>query len=268
MKDYIQSNKKGLFMVAIATIIMGLLFTKDEEIPMVFEAITISSEKLEVSSEYIVKEEEKEELVLNEHIEEINFYADTFQIKREVLLEKLKEDYAKLDLENKDSLGLTLINYLFNLEATQTELFEKKTTPCTDSKEYIVSLINYFSNVYGNVDFQIATAIAEIESAFSAPTMLKKNNIFGGMTNGNLIKYKNIEYGVLRYVKLLSERYFAKGLTTIEKIGKVYNPTFTEDGVKIAKPTWVTNVNNALKKYQGLQAITSVSEIVALSEVV
>lgn len=255
-------------MVAIATIMMGLLFTKDEEIPTVFEAITISIENLEVSSENIITEEEKQELVLNEHIEEINFYADTFQIKREVLLEKLKEDYEKLDLENKSSLGLTLINYLFNLETTHKELFENKTTPCTDNKEYIVSLINYFSNVYGNVDFQIATAIAEIESAFSAPGMLKKNNIFGGMASGNLIKYKNIEYGVLRYVKLLSEGYFAKGLTTVEKIGKVFNPTFTEDGIKIAKPTWVTNVNNALRKYQGLKAITNVSEIVALNEAV
>ena len=37
------------------------------------------------------------------------------------------------------------------------------------------------------------------------------------------------------HIKLLSEGYFGKGLTTVESIGRVYNPMYNENGVKIAK---------------------------------
>ena len=79
--------------------------------------------------------------------------------------------------------------------------------------------------------------------------MLNNNNIFGGMANGRLISYKSIEYGTLMYIKLLSEGYFGKGLNTVELIGIIYNPMFNENGVKVAKPTWVNNVKRAMEKY-------------------
>ena len=51
------------------------------------------------------------------------------------------------------------------------------------------------------------------------------------------------------YIKLLSEGYFGKGLNTVELIGIIYNPMFNENGVKVAKPTWVNNVKRAMEKY-------------------
>lgn len=268
MKDYIQSNKKGLFMVTIAAIILGVSFCNKVEVTPAFEAITISYDKLKVNAEKEITEEDRIELIINEHIEEINFYADTFQIERNELINLLKKDFYTLNIEDKEKLDKILIDYLLQLEKSEKDLFSKEVTPCTDNKDYIVALISYFSNVYKNVDYKIASAIAEIESAYSAPTMLKKNNIFGGLSSGKLIGYKNIEYGVLRYIKLLSEGYFGKGLTTVESIGRIYNPIFNENGKKIANPSWVKNVNRAISKYENISVITEVGEIVAINEAV
>lgn len=85
--------------------------------------------------------------------------------------------------------------------------------------------------------------------------MLNKNNIFGGMYNGNLIGYKNIEYGTLKFIKLLSEGYFGKGLVTVEDIGRVYNPMINESGVKTAKPAWVYNVTLAMEDFIEVEAV-------------
>ena len=80
--------------------------------------------------------------------------------------------------------------------------------------------------------------------------MLANNNIYGGMTyKQTLIKYKNIEYGVLSYIRLLSKNYFGKGLTTLESIGRVYNPTFDANGNKVANPYWLNLVNKTKLYY-------------------
>ena len=168
---------------------------------------------------------------------------------------------------NTDNLEYTLIEYLLALEDSNKELFDNSIDPCDDSKEYMLALIKYFSNIYTNVDFSIAAAIAQIESGYTAQSMLNKNNIFGGMSGGSLIRYKNIEYGILRYIKLLSEGYFGKGLTTVESIGRVYNPTFNEQGVKIAKPSWVSKVNNALDEFSNIDINIGIAEVLTLKNI-
>ena len=79
--------------------------------------------------------------------------------------------------------------------------------------------------------------------------MLRCNNIFGGMGKNGLIKYNNIEFGVLSYVRMLSTKYYQKGLSSIERIGRKYCPTYDSFGNKIASPHWVKLVQTAMKKY-------------------
>lgn len=263
MKDYIQSNKKGLILVFIATIIMVTIFTLDNK---KLNEITVDYNASIVENKKEITEEEQIELMLKENNDSIAFFANVFQIDSEVLLDTLKNDSDIDLLDSNDDFDKFLIDYLFNLEKNNKKLFKKDITPCDKSKEYMISLISYYSNVYENVDFNIAAAIAEIESGYTAKGMLKRNNIFGGMSNGSLIRYKNIEYGILSYIKLLSEGYFGKGLTTVDAIGKVYNPMINEKGVKVAKPTWVRNVNNAMEKYQETTSVKTVSELITLQE--
>ena len=90
--------------------------------------------------------------------------------------------------------------------------------------------------------------------------MLNKNNIFGGMSNGRLTSYTSIEYGVYKYITLLKNGYFDQGLRTVEQIGYKYNPTVI-NGVKMANPTWVSNVNTYRNKFSGNVTIDSVEKL-------
>ena len=48
---------------------------------------------------------------------------------------------------------------------------------------------------------------------------------------------------------MLSKNYYGKGLDTKEKIGRVYCPTFTENGEKVASSHWIGLVTKAMKYY-------------------
>lgn len=254
MKNYIINNKKGIIFTVFGVIVLGIMVfaninskTKSMNVSKLMAQSSVNIEEPE--SKRVLSEEQILNIFLSSHKESINFFSRTFQIEEEILLNKLKNEYIELDLYNQENFDYFLIEYLFNLEDSDKSLFNNRINPCQDSKEYIVALINYFTKIYPNVSYDIAAGIAQIESNYSASGMLKRNNIFGGMSGGNLIKYKNIEYGVLRYIKLLNDGYFNKGLTTVETIGKVYNPMFNDNGIKIAKPIWVANVTKAMEEF-------------------
>ena len=267
MKEYIKKNKKGLILLSIGAILLTFSLTmhhyinKDE---MIVHSISYNVDAEVPESTRILSEEEILNIFLTNNTITIKFMSDMFQIDNEVLLNKLREDYQSINLLDND-LDKTLLDYMIALEDSNPELFSKKLNVSNPSKEYMIALIKYFCDYYGNVDFSIAAAIAEIESGYSAKSMLNKNNIFGGMSSGGLIKYKNIEYGIYSYIKLLSEGYFGKGLTTVEAIGRVYNPTYNEAGVKIAKPSWVANVSNAMSDYSVMDTV-EIEALLSLKE--
>ncbi len=271
MKDYIISNKKGIILVILGVmilIVMLLLYHRSSPQEFLVSSIsTFEANANEAESKRVLSEEELVTIYINDNLDTINFFADVFKIDKDTLVNQLKKDYQSIDLMNTDNLEYTLIEYLLALEDNNKELFDKTLDPCNDSKEYMIALIKYFSNIYINVDFSIAAAIAQVESGYTVQSMLNKNNIFGGMSRGSLIKYKNIEYGILSYIKLLSEGYFGKGLTTVEAIGRIYNPTFNENGIKIAKPSWVSKVNNALDNYRNTDINVSIADVLALKEI-
>ena len=267
MKEYIKKNKKGLILLSIGAILLTFSLTmhhyinKDE---MIVHSISYNVDAEVPESTRILSEEEILNIFLTNNMNTIKFMSDMFQIDNEVLLNKLREDYQSINLLDND-LDKVLLDYMIALEDSNPELFSKKLNVSNPSKEYMIALIKYFCDYYGNVDFSIAAAIAEIESGYSAKSMLNKNNIFGGMSSGGLIKYKNIEYGIYSYIKLLSEGYFGKGLTTVEAIGRVYNPTYNEAGVKIAKPSWVANVSNAMSDYSVMDTV-EIEALLSLKE--
>ena len=191
------------------------------------------------------------------------FYANTFAIKMEDIEENLilsnkDKDFNEHDLEGigkeYDSLDLNIIDFLSNLEDKKPELFNKKVVANKESKGYIYNLIKYYSNIY-DVDYKLLSSIAYIESGnLKAKGMMKKNNIYGGMGNKGLISYRNINYGVLSYVKLMKKKYYDKGLNTVEKICMSYNP-IEVDGHKEINTKWVNNVNYVLSKFDKLVSV-------------
>lgn len=263
MKEYIKSNFKGIILVIIAVITTCILGINNHNKEVFVEPIEFAYTTVEEPKE--LTEEEIYAIFLTDNANKINFYADAFKIDAEVLNNLLIENKDTLQLMNNvDTMDNTIISYLFNLEQTNRELFDNTITPAPAdiTKEYMVNLIKYLCNYY-NVDFNIAAGIAEIESGYSARGMLNANNIFGGMSSGGLIRYKTIEYGIIRYITMLNDGYFGKGLTTVESIGYIYNPTTNEAGQKIANPGWVMKVNNAKSHYYDVAEITDISELTA-----
>ena len=258
MKEYIKKNKKGLILLSIGAILLTFSLTMHHYInrdEMIVHSISYNVDAEVPETSRILSEEEILNIFLTNNTDIIKFMSDMFQVDHEVLLNKLREDYQSINLLDTDDLDRTLLDYMIALEDSNPEMFSNTLNTSDPSKEYMVALIKYFCDYYGNVDFSIAAAIAQIESGYSAKSMLNKNNIFGGMSSGGLIKYKNIEYGIYSYIKLLSEGYFGKGLTTVESIGRVYNPMYNENGVKIAKPSWVSNVTNAMSDYVAMDSV-------------
>ncbi len=215
------------------------------------------NEILSVES-YIVYDFESDlDSYINENFNTFEFYSNTFGIS----LENLKESIIsknngntlnRLDLGNTntiyDSLDKNLIDYLFKLRKENSKLFKQKYSNGNNySKDYVYGLLKYYSNIYTNVDFATLAAIAYIESGdLNSNYMMACNNIFGGMSSSGLIKYQNIEFGVLSYVRMMSLNYYGKGLDTVEKIARVYNPGST---------TWTNNVKNKINKFSEYENI-------------
>ena len=192
----------------------------------------------------------------------IKFYANTFQIEENTLISLIKDE-PNFSLD-KDNIDKNLLDFLLKLEKSNKELFDNTVNPCYDSKEYIIALINYWVKLYPNVDFTTAASIGYIESGYRAKHLLRKNNIFGGKNSKGIISYKNIEYGTLKYIRLLSTSYYGKGLDTVEKIGVKYNPIYDDNGKKLANPDWVRDVNITLKKYRKYESKVDINTLINL----
>ncbi len=227
--------------------------------PIIYKNPILYQEEPEIISyKEPIKIENQIDIFINKNIDTINFYSNTFQIDINIILDEIyivNNDKETLNYNNMlnsdidyDSFDQELFFYISNLLENNSELFSNKLISFTPTKDYILGLIDYYSKFFPKVDTTIAKSIIHIESGFTASSMISKNNLFGGMSNGSLIKYKTIEYGIYSYMKLLNNNYFGIGLTTVNSIGKKYNPVY-ENGVKIANPNWVSKVNNVIDLY-------------------
>ena len=203
------------------------------------------------------------------YAETIKFFAQTFGVKYEDIEADLRardELYhdefentnigylrdAEGNIKQYDSVEYGIVEYFYDYVERNPKKVSKKRVPYSGNAKYVENLIIYYTtHIYTNVDTATALSIGAAESGYyKVKYMLKCNNIYGGMSSIGLIKYKNIEYGVLSYIRLLSKNYYGKGLDTIAKIGKIYCPRYDSNGLKIASPHWISLVNKAMEKYQ------------------
>lgn len=246
--------------------------SNESEISVVFEPNTkpliINEEDIETTSievEEKVEEINKYDQLLIDNTELITFYANMFNIPVDIIQNDIKTRSINEEIIDINNLGflkdennnlkthanidLGLIEYFEDYINNNPTYKNNQLTPYTGNSEYIKGLVAYFTNVFSDVDYNIAITIGAAESGhYTAKSMLSVNNVFGGMYNGRLIRYHNIEYGVYRYIKLLNNNYFGKGLTTFETIGRYYCPV-TIDGIKQTNPHWLSLVNNITHKY-------------------
>lgn len=209
--------------------------------------------------------------------EQFRFFAKMFDMDYDTVIAKLKEINSDPNNINENNIGLLkdeagnvinynsidkgILEYFIYLENTYPEMISYNYRPNNSSAEYIEGLVQYFSSIYDNVDYKLMLSIGAAESGYyTSPTMLYKNNVYGGMGSNGLITYKNIEYGVWQYIKKMSEQYYSKGLNTIESIGYVFCPK-TENGVKTVSSHWIGLVNKALTTYTYDIRYVSISQL-------
>lgn len=167
------------------------------------------------------------------------------------------------ELKTFKSIEYGIVEYFYDLCKSYPGKRSKKVVPYTGGSDYVEKLIIYYTEIYSNVDTSIALSIGAAESGYyKVKYMLKKNNVYGGMSSKGLIRYENIEIGVLKYVRLLSKNYFGKGLTTVNSIGRIYCPVTNEYGQKVASPHWINLVNTARNKYNSYTQDITIEDII------
>ena len=259
--------------ILIIFVIFGVVNARAEEINNNDEVLPSNNIQLGNNYRKLIEEnnekqtnntKKKEYNILNIKEKEIKFFSEIFDYNYEDVLNNLKEinneTYNDFNIgnikNNKDELikynsfESGLIEYFYNLNKEKSLKKTNKYVPYTGDTKYVENLIIYFSSIYDNVDSKLLLSIGAAESGYyKVKYMLRQNNIYGGMSSKGLIKYNNIELGVLTYVRMMSKNYYAKGLTNMYSIGKVYCPTY-ENGTKIASPHWISLINKALTKYE------------------
>lgn len=86
---------------------------------------------------------------------------------------------------------------------------------------------------------------------WSSENFLTKNN-FGGImcSDGTkIVNYKSYEEGLNAFINLLKNHYFAKGLNSIEEIGKIYCPVGAANDPKGLNKYWIGNVTKFYNDY-------------------
>lgn len=207
--------------------------------------------------------------ILDKNDKAVTFLTKAFGVNKDIVVTSLMEtnkesavnelNIGKLtdangNLIEFNSFDRGLIEYLYKFASANPGLVDNTHIGYTGSREYVENLIKYFTKLYPEVDYLTVISIGAAESGYyTASGMLYVNNVYGGMGSGGLISYKNIEYGILSYVKYLADNYYAMGLTTVESIGYKYCPSINENGNKVTSPHWLNLVSRA----KGVYANTS-----------
>lgn len=211
----------------------------------------------------------------------IEFFSTTYKIDCNVIFEDLRnrsKNYFEFNennlaflndngvLRNYDNKEKALFDYFEEFSLNNPNLIDNSITGYHGNRQYVEGLVKFFSKFYPNVNYKMAISIGAAESGYyTASSMLKVNNVYGGMRNGKLISHKNIESGVLEYIKYLDRNYFSKGINSLEQIGSIYCPSY-ENGRKTASSHWLSLVNNAMNTYDDNNNI-SIEELVNLKNI-
>ena len=244
-----------------------------DDISTIQNEVELAGPKEEVANIYSI------DSYITTYEEDIELLCKAFGVEKEDIISDLKainkdkafqttnvgqllDSKGNVKTFNNDLYGL--VEYFYSYVKNNPKKVNKKRVAYKGSADYVEKLIIYFSeHIYTDVDTTTALSIGAAESGYyKVKYMLACNNVYGGMGSNGLIKYKNIEFGVLSYVRYLSRNYYSKGNTSLEGIGRIYNPTVDSNGNKIASPHWISLIQTAKKKYSKYEFNISVKDLV------
>jgi len=112
-------------------------------------------------------------------------------------------------------------------------VFERYGSPLVNEAVHYVR----YADLYG-VDWKLLPAISGLESGFGKHLMPGSHNAYGW--GGGHIYFASWEEGIATINKSLSERYMARGATTVWTIGPIYAES----------PTWAVRVNGFMMQIE------------------
>ena len=96
----------------------------------------------------------------------------------------------------------------------------------------------------------IILAISKHETGkWTSRAFTEKNNLGGIMCSTGLKNYNSLDEGIDAFVSLLKNRYFDKGLDTIEKIQPVYCPIGADNDPRGLNQYWLPRVTEYYNEY-------------------
>lgn len=130
----------------------------------------------------------------------------------------------------------------------QNEIIEENTCTLTGIECKIYSKAKEY-NMTDNQAY-LVIAISKHETGNWTSSAFKNKNNFGGLMGSNGLKtYDTQNDGLDAFVKLLKNRYFDKGLDTVEKIQPVYCPIGAKNDPNGLNKYWKINVQKYYNEY-------------------
>lgn len=154
---------------------------------------------------------------------------------------------AKTQLENNDVNELAIAIENDEIEE-QNEVIEENACTLTGIECKIYNKAKEYNMTDGQA--YLIIAISKHETGKWTSSAFKNKNNFGGLMGSNGLKsYDTQADGLDAFVKLLKNRYFDKGLNTIEKIQPVYCPIGAKNDPNGLNKYWKINVQKYYSEY-------------------
>lgn len=136
----------------------------------------------------------------------------------------------------------------------ETEIVEEKNT-CQLSSEIECKIYNKaIEKELTHEQAILLVAISKHETGNWTSYNFKNKNNLGGLYNGSkgtFYSYESLESGIEAFVNLLKNRYFGRGLNTIEEIGNVYCPVGASNDPNGLNKHWIPKVSQFYNEYLG-----------------
>lgn len=166
------------------------------------------------------------EVIINQEIIKVNFTEGDAKILREENA-ALEAELEKIKAENQKQKTIS------SLGSIENDIYNKSIEVGLTHEQAIL-VVSISKHETGN---------------WTSNAFINKNNFGGVMCNSGLKVYDTYDDGLTGFVNLLKNRYFDKGLNTIEKIGAVYCPVGASNDPKGLNQYWIPTITQFYNDY-------------------
>lgn len=151
---------------------------------------------------------------------------------------------------------IALIENIESVEIVETtEIIKETKNTCQLSTEIECQIYNKaIEKELTHEQAILLVAISKHETGNWTSYNFKNKNNLGGLYNGSkgtFYSYESLESGIEAFVNLLKNRYFGRGLNTIEEIGNVYCPVGASNDPNGLNKHWIPKVSQFYNEYLG-----------------